>query len=310
MPRRKKIRTLKEILDLAKRLAGHKKLVLVGADQDESLKCVFDAHRRGLIEPLLIGDRRRIKRMCRSLNIPLGGIEIIEEPDTKRAAKKAVAMCRKGQADILMKGNVNTDVMLRAILDRKTGLERRGLLSYVSVFESPIQKRLMFMSDPSINIAPNLDRKVEMVRNAIWVAQRLGFRRPKVAVLTPTEKINAKDMPATVDADIIAKMGESEEIADADIAGPCALDVAISRKAAKCKNIEGPVAGRADILVCPDLNSGNILYKALTCFAGAEMANALAGVESPVVMASRSDSSMTKLYTMALSVVLAADEEL
>ena len=220
MPRRKKIRSLKEILGLAKRLAGHKKLALAGADQEESLKCVNDARRRGLIEPLLIGDRERITRLCRSLNIPLGGIEIIEEPDPKQAALKAVAMCREGQADIVMKGNVNTDVVLRAILDRDTGLSRRGLLSYVSVFESPIQKRLMFMSDPAINITPDLSRKVDMVRNAIWVARRLGFARPKVAVLAAIEKVNAQDMPATADAAVIARMGQSGQIVDADIAGP------------------------------------------------------------------------------------------
>ncbi len=310
MPRRKKIRSLKEILGLAKRLAGHKKLALAGADQEESLKCVNDARRRGLIEPLLIGDRERITRLCRSLNIPLGGIEIIEEPDPKQAALKAVAMCREGQADIVMKGNVNTDVVLRAILDRDTGLSRRGLLSYVSVFESPIQKRLMFMSDPAINITPDLSRKVDMVRNAIWVARRLGFARPKVAVLAAIEKVNAQDMPATADAAVIARMGQSGQIVDADIAGPCALDVAVSRKAAKGKHIEGPVAGCADILLCPDINSANILYKSLIHFAGTEMANALVGVKTPIVMASRSDSSKTKLYTMALSVVLAGDEEL
>ena len=131
-----------------------------------------------------------------------------------------------------------------------------------------------------------------------------------MAVLAAIEKVNAQDMPATADAAVIARMGQSGQIVDADIAGPCALDVAVSRKAAKGKHIEGPVAGCADILLCPDINSANILYKSLIHFAGTEMANALVGVKTPIVMASRSDSSKTKLYTMALSVVLAGDEEL
>ena len=223
--------------------------MLAGADQEEGLKCVDEGRRHGLIQPLLIGDKQRIVRLCRSLRIPLAGVEIVDEPDPKQAAIKAVALCRDGHADILMKGNVNTDVILRAILDRESGLGRGGLLSNITVFELPAEKRLMFMSDPAVNINPDVARKVDMVRNAIWVAQRLGFARPKVAVLAAIEKINVKDMPATADAAMLAKMGEAGQFADADIAGPYALDIAVSRKAAECKHITGPVAGCADILL-------------------------------------------------------------
>jgi phosphate butyryltransferase len=314
MPRQKKIRTLKDILVLAKHIAasktaGNNTLVLAGADQEEGLKCVHDGQQRGLVKPLLVGDRKRVQSLCRSLRIPLAGMEIVDEPDPKQAALKAVALCRSGEAHILMKGTVNTDVILRAILDRETGLGRGGLLSNVTVFESPTQKRLLFMSDPAVNINPDVARKVDMLRNAIWVAQRLGFARPKVAVLAAIEKINAKDMPATADAAILAKMGESGQIAGADIAGPYALDIAVSKKAADCKHITGPVAGCADILLCPDINSANIFYKSLVYFAGREIANAMIGVKTPLVMTSRSDSSLTKLYTMALSVVLAGGEQ-
>ena len=144
-----------------------------------------------------------------------------------------MALCREGEADILMKGTVNTDVILRAILDRENGLGRGGLLSNITVFESPTEKRLLFMSDPAVNISPDVARKVEMIRNAIWVAQRLGFARPKVAVLAAIEKINAKDMPATADAAVMAKMGEAGQFGDADIAGPYALDIAVSLEAAQ-----------------------------------------------------------------------------
>ena len=205
---------------------------------------------------------------------------------------------------------MNTDVVLRAILDRDNGLGRGGLLSNITVFESPTEKRLLFMSDPAVNISPDAARKADMLRNAIWVARRLGFSRPKVAVLAAIEKINPKDMPATADAAVMAKMGEAGQIGDADVAGPYALDIAVSAKAAKCKHIDGPVAGCADILLCPDINSANILYKSLVYFAGREIANAMIGVKTPLVMTSRSDSSLTKLYTMALSVVLAGDDRM
>jgi phosphate butyryltransferase len=313
MPRPKKIRRLKDILVLARAIAadkaaGNNRLALAGADQEDGLRCAHIGRRHGLVKPLLIGDQQRITRLCRSLKIPLAGMEIIHEPDPKQAALRAVAMCREGQADILMKGNVDTDVILRAILDRDTGLGRGGLLSNISVFESPTQKRLLMMSDPAVNINPDVARKVDMVRNAIWVAQRLGFARPRVAVLAAIEKINPKDMPATADAAVIARMGESGQIAGADIAGPYALDIAVSKEAAEAKHITGPVAGCADILLCPDIHSANIFYKSLVYFAGREIANATIGVKTPLVMTSRSDSSLTKLYTIALSVVLAGGD--
>jgi phosphate butyryltransferase len=309
MPRPKKIRSLKDLLSVAKRTAGAKTLVLAAAEQDEGLKSVYDALRHGLVKPVLIGNRRQIERMAKSVKVPLRGMEVIDEPDPKQAALTAVEMCRDGRADVFMKGNVGTDVVLRAILDREKGLTRGGLLSNVTVFDSPIHHRLMFMSDPAVNINPDVGRKVEMIQNAIWVANRLGVPRPKVAVLAAIEKINYKDMPATTDAAIISKMGESGQIPGADVAGPYALDIAVSVEAARCKNITGPVAGKADILIAPDINSANILYKALVYFSGIEVANAIVGVKSPLVMSSRSDSSLTKLYTIALSVVLAGGEE-
>ncbi len=307
----KKIHSLKELLALARRSEGNKRLVLAGADSEEALKCIQDARRRGLIRPILVGDRKRVTRLCRALKISLAGVDVVDEPDPQQAAVRAVALCRQGEADILMKGNVHTGVILRAILDRDHGLGRGGVLSNTAVFESPHERRLMFMADPAVNINPDVARKVEMIRNAVWVAHRLGFARPRVAVIAPIEKVNAKDIPSTADAALIARMAAAGKIVGADIAGPCPLDVAVSRRAAKCKNIKGPVAGRADILLCPELNSANVLYKALIHFAGREVANAMTGVDTktPLVMNSRSDSSLTRLYTMALATVLAGPDE-
>ena len=308
MPRQKQIRTLEELLGLAKKRAVGKTLVLAGADSEESLKCVREAVRQGLVKPVLIGDKQRVVKAARAVKLSLRGVEVIDEADPKLAAVKGVAMCRDGDADVLMKGYVDTGVILRAILDRDSGLGRGGLLSNVTVFEHPTEKRLMFMSDPAVNINPDVARKADMVRNAIWVAHRLGFSRPKVAALAAIEKINAKDMPATADAAVLAKMGESGQFGEADVAGPYALDLALSHHAAECKHIEGPVAGCADILLCPEINSANVLYKSLVYFAGREIANTIVGVKTPLVMSSRSDSFLTKLYTMALSVVLAGED--
>ena len=309
-PAVKKLRSLKELLALAKRCAANKRLVLAAADSEEALKCVREAQQQRLVRPILVGDRKRVARLCRSPRIAISGVEIIDEPDPQQAAVKAVAMCREGEADILMKGNVHTGVILRAILDRESGLGRGGVLSNTAVFESPREKRLMFMADPAVNINPDVTRKVEMIRNAVWVANRLGFTRPRVAVLAPIEKVNAEDMPSTADAALIARMGAAGQVARADIAGPCPLDVAVNPQAAKYKNIKGPVAGRADILLCPDLNSANVLYKALIHLAFREVANAMIGVKTktPLVMNSRADSSLTRLYTMALAAVLAGGE--
>ena len=170
----------------------------------------------------------------------------------------------------------------------------------------------MLMADPAVNINPDVTRKAEMIRNAVWVANRLGFARPKVAVIAPIE-VASKDLPATVDAALLAKMGEAGQLGRAIVAGPLPLDVAINRQAAKIKGVKDPVAGRADILLCPDLNSANLLYKALIYFAGCQVANAMCGVntqtKAPLVMNSRSDSALNRLYTMALAVVLAGGDE-
>ena len=308
MPRQKKIRSLKDLLEVAIKMPGHKVLALAGAEQEEGLKSVHEGYRHGLIKPLLIGDKKRIEQLCRSLKIPLRGVEIVDECDPKQMTAKAVAFCREGQADILMKGTVGTADVLHAILNRETGLGRGGVLSNVTLFDSPIERRLMFMTDAAVNITPDVGRKVDMLRNAIQVAHRLGFKRPRVAILAAIEKVN-EDMSATVDANMLAQMALAGQFPDADVVGPYALDIAVSKEAAKMKHIEGPVAGQADILMCPEINSANIFYKSLVYFSGREMANALVGIKSPLVMTSRSDSYLTKLYTMALSAVLAGEEE-
>jgi len=308
MTRAKLIRSLDDILDAAKRLATRRKVVLAPAEQDEGLRSLAEALRRGIVAPVLVGDRNRIVKLARSLRVPLGKMELVDEPDPLRAVQAAVGLCRRGEADILMKGAISTDQVLRAVLDRENGLASGKLLTHVTVFESPDRKRLMFMSDPAVNINPDAGRKIEIIQNAVAAARKLGIARPKIALLAATEKINPKDMPATADAAIITKMYETGQLTGADAAGPFGLDVAVSSFAAECKGISGPVAGKADILICPEINSANIFYKTLVYFAGREMAGVVLGAKAPMVVTSRSDSAATKLYTIALAAVLGGGE--
>ena len=283
-PAPQKIRSFQGLLALARKATDHKRLVLAAADTEEGLKCVHQAQRRGLIEPVLVGDRRRIRRLCRGLKISLAGVELVDVPDPQQAARRAVAMCRRGQADILMKGNVHTAVILRAILDRDKGLGQGGLLSNTTVFESPRERRLMFMADPAVNINPDVTRKVEIIRNAVWVAQRLGFARPRGPF--GAHRVKQQGHPLHGRGGLDRQDGSPGADRLRDIAGPIPLDVAVSRQAAKYKQVTGPVAGRADILICPELNSANVLYKALIHLAGREVANAMIGVQTktPLVM--------------------------
>ena len=260
------IRTLDGILAAAKGMARRRTVVLAGAEQEEGLKSVTDALRQGIVRPVL--DRRSPQAGAAGqvAEVSLRSMEVIDEPDPVRATQQAVAMCRQGHADILMKGLVSTDMILRAVLDRQTGLATGKLLSHVAVFESPTHKRLMFMSDPAVNVNPDVSRKLDIIKNAVIVARKLGLTKPKVALLAATERINVKDMPATTDAAIITQDVRIRSANGADVAGPYGLDIAVSPFAANCKNVVGPVAGRADIFICPDINCANVFYKVLVLF--------------------------------------------
>jgi phosphate butyryltransferase len=203
---------------------------------------------------------------------------------------------------------VPTATLLRAVLDRELGAAPKGILSHVTLFEEPGSGRLMLLTDPAVNIRPNLQRKVEIVRNAVAVARRLGMARPRVAMLAATEKVNFPAMPATLDADLLAKMGAQGEFGDARVAGPMALDVALSAQAAAFKGVDNDVAGHADILVAPDIESGNVLYKSLSTLLGLDMAGVVVGSRVPVVVPSRGDSPRTKLLSLALAAFLARED--
>ncbi|MEF2231478.1 MAG: bifunctional enoyl-CoA hydratase/phosphate acetyltransferase [Pseudodesulfovibrio sp.] len=269
------------------------------------LRAGVDAYERGMAEPVLIGDLEGTARVAAERGLDISRFRAIDMPDDQAAVAEAVRLFREGEADFIMKGLVSTATLLKAVLNKETGVPHPSrILSHVSVFESPVDGRLMIMTDPGVNIQPTLQRKVDILRNALDVARALGMARPRVAVLAATEKVNYPAMPATLDADILTKMARKGEFGDARVQGPLSLDLAVSPQAAASKRCIGEVAGCADILLTPNIEAGNILYKSLSTLCGCVMAAVVVGSRVPVVVPSRGDSDASKFHSMALARLL------
>ena len=290
-----------EIIAVAQRRERVKIAVAAAADSDV-LEAVADAKKAGIADAILVGDTAEIKELCRKQNIDCELFELDHEPDVRAAAKRAAELVRSGVAQVMMKGLVGTADFMRAVLNKTEGLGTGGLLSHVVVFEAAGFNRLMLMTDAAINIAPDLPQKIQIIENALQVTTALGNMEPRVAMLAAVETVTTS-LKATEDAALIAKMAVRGQIKGCRIDGPLALDNAISPAAAKHKGIGGEVAGRAELLVVPDIEAGNVLYKALVYFAKAPLAGIVIGAAAPVVLTSRADSPQTKLNSIALAVV-------
>ena len=270
------------------------------------LRAGVDAYERGIAEPVLIGDLEGTARVAAERGLDISRFRAIDMPDDQAAVAEAVRLFREGEAEFIMKGLVSTATLLKAVLNKVTGVPHPSrILSHVSVFESPVDGRLMIMTDPGVNIEPTLQRKADILRNALDVARALGMARPRVAVLAATEKVNYPAMPSTLDADILTKMGGRGEFGDAVVQGPLSLDLAVSSRAAESKRCTGPVAGCADILLTPNIEAGNVLYKSLSTLCGCTMAAVVVGSRVPVVVPSRGDSDASKFHSLALARLLA-----
>ncbi len=283
---------------------GPKGVVAVGAQQDSILKAVAAAQEIGIIHGILIGDEPEIHAVAASCGVDISDMQIIHQPEIQIAARRAMGLIAEGRAQIAMKGKIDTATFLRAALDRELGLRTGTLLSHIAVFDMQDLGRLLLISDAGVNIAPTLEQKADIVRNAIGVAHRLGISEPKVAVLASTETVNPR-IPANVEAAALAKMADRDQITGALVDGPLALDNAISPDAAEDKEIHSPVAGRADILISPDIEAGNMLVKAIVYFARHPMAGVVVGAKVPLILPSRSDTFESKLDSIALGVVMA-----
>ncbi|MEW6523149.1 MAG: bifunctional enoyl-CoA hydratase/phosphate acetyltransferase [Bacillota bacterium] len=293
------IRTFDELLNVVQKRQPDR-VAIAAAGDVEALEALKEASDSGLATGILIGDPGEIGRCADLVGLDLSDQELVSERDPEAAARLAVQAVRSGQANVLMKGRLQTADLLRAALDRERGLRTGRPLSHVAVMELKDEHRLILVTDGGVNIAPDVARKAQIIDNAVVVAHKLGMTLPRVAVLAAVEVINP-EMPATIDAAMLAKMADRRQIRNAIVDGPLALDVAISREAAEHKGLTSPVGGQADILVAPNIEAGNILVKSLQYFAGATMAGVVVGAQVPIVVLSRADRAESKLLSIALA---------
>lgn len=280
--------------------------IAVAAAQDaEVLTAVRRAADLGIVKPILVGEEAGIQAIAGERGISLAGMEIIDEPDKAEACRKAVKLVHDGDADVVMKGIVDTSVILKAVLDKDMGLRESPVLSHVALFGVEGFDRLLYITDAAMCIAPDVEQKTHIIDNAVKVAHALGNENPIVACLCAVEKINPK-MQATLDAAELVERNKRGEIAGCTVCGPLALDNAVSEEAARHKGITDPSAGKADILLVPYIEAGNIFYKSLTYMAKAQTAGMIVGARAPVVVTSRADSDETKLHSIALAIAVAA----
>ncbi|MGL5681809.1 MAG: phosphate acyltransferase [Marinifilaceae bacterium] len=300
-----KINKISEIYEKLKNSETKKRIVVAYANDDHSIEAAYLAVKAQLIDATLIGDSEIINSICAAHGYDLSLIRIVHEPNEMLAAMKAVDLIQNGQGDFLMKGLVSTDKFMRAILNKEAGLvPPKGILSHVTIMEHDMYHKLLTISDVAVIPNPDIDQKQAMIRYVTNVANCLGINMPKIALVAPTEQVLPK-VPSTMDAAILSKMGERGQIAKAVIEGPMGLDVAINKEAAEIKKVRTPVAGDADCLIFPNLDSGNAFYKTMTKFTNAKVGATMVGAKVPCVLSSRGDSVETKLNSIALSALLA-----
>ena len=282
-----------------------RKKVAVAVAQDEPvLEAIKAAKDKGIADAILVGDKDKIKVVAEKVGLDLTDFEIIHEPDVKKAALFAVQLASTGKADMVMKGLVDTATFLRSVLNKEVGLRTGKVMSHVAVFEIKGYDRLIFLTDVAFNTYPELKEKVQIVNNAVKVAHACGIECPKVAPVCAVEVVNP-NMPATIDASLLSKMSDRGQIKGCIVDGPLALDNALSEEAAKHKGVTGPVAGKADILLLPNIDAGNIMYKTLTYTSDVKNGCLLVGTSAPVILTSRADSFETKVNSIALAAIVA-----
>jgi len=293
---------LKNLSELRKLVEGgpRKKLVLAAAQDNHSLGAVLKAWKENIIEPILIGDKDGILAICSENNYDVTGLKIVHEPDMNMSVELAVKMVSSKQADILMKGKIGTSVLLRCVLNKEWGLRTGNLLSHFALFEVDTYKKVIAVTDVAMNIAPNLQDKIAIVNNSVACLNRLGYIMPKVAVLGAVEMVN-ENMEATLHAALLSKMNQRDQIRNCIIDGPLAFDNAVSLESAQHKGIRSEVAGDTDLLLMPDIEVGNVLYKSLVFFAKAKVASIILGALAPIVLTSRSDSEQAKFDSILLA---------
>ena len=298
------ITSFTDLLELAKS-KGPKKIAVAVAEDEEVLEAVKAATDLKIVEPILVGNKEKIENIAKEIEFDLAGIKIIDEKDAQLAAREATRLVSCGECQILMKGLVPTATIMKQVLDKEIGLRTGKIISHVAVFDVKTYHKLFFVTDAAMNIAPDISQKKGIIENAVELAHSLDIEVPKVAVLAASEKVSPK-MESTVHAEELVNIYKKGEITGCVVDGPFALDNAVSKEAAKVKGINSEVAGDPDILLVPNIDAGNVLYKSLTFLANAESAGIILGTKAPIVLTSRADNKKAKLHSIALGVLLAS----
>lgn len=293
------IRTMQDIQAKAKSV--RKRVLSVACAHDlEVILAVGNAVKNGIVDPVMVGDVEKIRKIAQDNNVDVSKWELIDEKDESKAAMRAVKFVSEGKADMIMKGLISTGTFLKAVLNKEWGLRTGSLLSHVALVEVPTYHKLLAVTDAAMNVAPDFQAKIDITENAVKVMRALGIETPKVAPVCAVETVNPAMQP-TIDAAQLSKMSDRKQIKNCIIDGPLALDNAISKEAAEHKGIRSEVAGDADIILCPDIEAGNVLYKALSFLANAKLAAIIVGAKCPIVLTSRADSDEAKLNSIALA---------
>jgi len=294
---------LTDLYELAKK-SRKKKLVVAVAHDEHCMEAICAVNKLGLVEAILVGNEKKIKDISIKLKLDVSGMKIYNEELDANAVKFAVKLVKDKKADILMKGNVPTATFLRGVLDKENGLRKGDVLSHFALFEVPTYHKLLGLSDAAMIPAPDFKTKVALINNAVEFMNKLGYARPKVAILAAVEMVN-ESMPATLEAAMLSKMNQRGQIKNCIIDGPLAYDNAVSKESAKHKGIVSDVAGDADLLIVPDIEAGNILYKAFGFSANAKLAAVVLGATAPIVLTSRSDTEESKQASIIMAAAIA-----
>lgn len=298
------IKNFDELLELAVK-KGPKRISVACAQDDDVLRAIKVAYDKGIVNGYLIGNETEIRAIATEISLDLSGFEVINILDLAEASLKAVELVSSGKADLVMKGLVDTGIILKAVLNKEVGLRTGNVLSHVAVFDVPTYHKILMVTDAAMNIAPDLNAKKQIIENTLFVTRALNIEMPNVGVIAAKEKVT-ESMIATVDAGELVKMNKEGLITGCKVGGPFALDNAVSKEAAEIKGIKDPMAGDVDVLLCPTIEAGNVLYKALNFLANAKSAGIIVGAKAPIVLTSRADSDDSKLNSIALGVLMAS----
>lgn len=289
-----------ELIQKVQKVDEKKRVAVVAAQDEHTLEAVFRARKDHIAEPVLIGDKVKIKAIVKSLNEELDDKAIIHAENDGDAAEKSVRLIHDNAADFIMKGKIQTADLLRAVVNKEKGLRTGNVMSHFVIHEMPSYHKLLVVTDGGMMMYPTVEEKKQIIENAVNTLIAMGYEKPKVAVLTAVENVNPK-MPETIDADMLKQMNRRGEISDCIVEGPISYDLAMSRESARIKGYNSPVVADADILVVPNITAGNILGKSLVYSAGAKMAGFIVGARVPIVLTSRGASAEEKYLSLVLS---------